>query len=494
MPYKTLKEANEAIPSIKDLDGVDLDLTQINKIAEAMDAIAKASPEIKAPIAVAIANWKRGHEIKDGKWVKKTAAKSEHIGVILDASVYSLKDASEFADNHALGDVVPVQRGEKIIFFSKFEQVAELPTVDIPHVDIFQAGKWTDSKGNTTTYTAQDIEGMAADTNAVYAKKLLEGPLKIGHNAEQKLAKEDGYPAVGWLSNFVAEGGKLYADLKKVPEQLALLIKSGAYRKRSAEIIHGFKNPDGGNGKAYKHVICGLSVLGATLPAISALSDVVKLYKGTPVEDSDLSEYAISVSEHGIEIEIEEKDGDKTMTDDEKKQMEDLKSECSKLKADLKAANDDKSKMSSELEKYKGDCEKLSTKLSGFEADMATYKADMEKLQKQAQESEKKAFFSQNIKKATPADMPMFQELYDAKAAAGQEALTAFKSEFAKRPDHESLSEYGAETSGQNQEGEDANETKIEKYCKENNLDINKSSDYAAATSAVMKYEVPEKL
>ena len=67
MPYKTLEEAPAA------LRGIDppITLAQANTIAEWADAIEKGDNPPKAPWAVAIAQFRKTHEVKDGAWVRK---------------------------------------------------------------------------------------------------------------------------------------------------------------------------------------------------------------------------------------------------------------------------------------------------------------------------------------------------------------------------------------------------------------------------------------
>jgi hypothetical protein len=67
MPYKTIEEAN-----VKELDGCPLSLEQANAIAAMADAM-KADGKVENPWAVATAQFKKGHEIKDGAWVKREA-------------------------------------------------------------------------------------------------------------------------------------------------------------------------------------------------------------------------------------------------------------------------------------------------------------------------------------------------------------------------------------------------------------------------------------
>lgn len=68
MPYKSMKDVN---PAIKGIDP-EPTLSQANQIAKEADAIG--SDEEKNGWAIAIANFKKTHAVKDGKWVKKEKA------------------------------------------------------------------------------------------------------------------------------------------------------------------------------------------------------------------------------------------------------------------------------------------------------------------------------------------------------------------------------------------------------------------------------------
>ncbi len=70
MPYKSLKEIN---PALKGLDGISL--AQANAIAKQADAIGETKD--KSGWAIAIANFKKTHVHKDGKWVEKSDGQKE---------------------------------------------------------------------------------------------------------------------------------------------------------------------------------------------------------------------------------------------------------------------------------------------------------------------------------------------------------------------------------------------------------------------------------
>jgi len=69
MPYKSMKEVN---PSLKGIEPP-VTLAQANIIASWADAIEKGENPPDAPWAVAIANFKKAYEVKNGKWVKREA-------------------------------------------------------------------------------------------------------------------------------------------------------------------------------------------------------------------------------------------------------------------------------------------------------------------------------------------------------------------------------------------------------------------------------------
>jgi len=71
MPYKNMKDVNSSIKGIKP----SVTLEQANKIAAMADAIDPES--VESPWAVAISNFKKAYEVKDGKWTKKSKDNSE---------------------------------------------------------------------------------------------------------------------------------------------------------------------------------------------------------------------------------------------------------------------------------------------------------------------------------------------------------------------------------------------------------------------------------
>ncbi|MGC9974730.1 MAG: hypothetical protein ABSC36_05000 [Gaiellaceae bacterium] len=157
-----------------------------------------------------------------------------------------------------------------------------LETVDLTGVEILSTGGPIHGKGSPPEgdfFTAADLRKMAEAARELAGE--ITPPAKIGHSREQRLAGvTDGeLPATGWLSNIRTsqDGARLLADVKRVPKKLGELIRAGAYRARSVELS---KVTSQKTGKSYEWVVTGLAWLGARLPAVRTLDDVVTLYEG----------------------------------------------------------------------------------------------------------------------------------------------------------------------------------------------------------------------
>lgn len=181
----------------------------------------------------------------------------------------------------------------------------ELETVDIDGVEILSAGGPYHGHGSPKGgdyFTADFLESLAK-ANATLTD--LRPPVKIGHNAAQKLLQESGLqademPAAGWLSNIrpgERDGtAKLLADVKGVPKKLADLIKAGAFRTRSVEIGKVFAQSGDSAGEKLT-AITALALLGAKAPAIRTLDDIVALYSEEGVDDDfgdEMTEIVVS--------------------------------------------------------------------------------------------------------------------------------------------------------------------------------------------------------
>jgi len=146
----------------------------------------------------------------------------------------------------------------------------ELETRDVRGVEILAPGVW-----NSDAYTDADLDAMCHAFTEL--KGRVDPPGKLGHDKAQKLAQEDGYPAIGWVTRLYRNGTKLLADFSKVPAKVAALIQAGAYNKVSSEVYFDLEL----DGKTYPRVLRAVSFLGADIPAVKdirSISDVSALY------------------------------------------------------------------------------------------------------------------------------------------------------------------------------------------------------------------------
>lgn len=116
-------------------------------------------------------------------------------------------------------------------------------------VEIFAAGRHTDSKGRVRDWTEEDLEHTASSYNPSHH----EAPNVIGHPEHNK-------PAYGWVEAVKREGKKLLAKLKDVPKEFEDMVEKGLFKKRSVSFY-----PDG----TLRH----LGWLGAQPPAVKGLKD-----------------------------------------------------------------------------------------------------------------------------------------------------------------------------------------------------------------------------
>ncbi len=127
---------------------------------------------------------------------------------------------------------------------------AENQAPDVVEVEIFRAGRYPQGE-----FSEADLEELAA----AYDPAVHEAPVTLDHAASG--------PALGWVASLHRAGDRLVARLRGVSEQLRELVRSGAYRKRSAEIYTNFE----GRGKKYLRAV---TFLGAGVPEVKGLADL----------------------------------------------------------------------------------------------------------------------------------------------------------------------------------------------------------------------------
>lgn len=117
-------------------------------------------------------------------------------------------------------------------------------------LQIFKTGKQTDSNGIERTWTAADLDQIAAAYNPANH----EAPVVIGH-------PKDNAPAFGWVEKVWREGETLWAGLKDLVPEFVDLVKQGLFKKRSISLY-----PD----LTLRHI----GFLGAMPPAVKGLADI----------------------------------------------------------------------------------------------------------------------------------------------------------------------------------------------------------------------------
>lgn len=140
---------------------------------------------------------------------------------------------------------------------------------DLKHkkgVEIFSVGNW-----NGTDITSDDLNDMV---KAFEENKSYQLPLKLGHDKDQKILQNDGYPAAGWIERIYRKGDKLIADFKDIPAKIYQLIENKAYKQVSSEV---FFNVDVA-GKKYRKMLAGVALLGADVPGVMNLNDMLAMY------------------------------------------------------------------------------------------------------------------------------------------------------------------------------------------------------------------------
>ena len=117
-------------------------------------------------------------------------------------------------------------------------------------VEVFRAGKKTDSAGAERTWTEGDLDAMVAR----YDPAKHEAPVVVGHPTQNA-------PAYGWVEGLKRDGKVLLARLKGVMPEFADLVQQGTYKKRSISLY-----PD----LTLRHI----GFLGGAAPAVKGLADI----------------------------------------------------------------------------------------------------------------------------------------------------------------------------------------------------------------------------
>ncbi len=324
-------------------------------------------------------------------------------------------------------------------------------------VEIFSTGLW-----NGKQITDHDLDCIVAAFGST--KGMVRPSLKLGHDDEQKLLQKDGLPAAGWVENVRKVGSKLVADFVDIPKKVYQLIANKAYRKVSCEI---YNNVDI-KGSKYPKMLGAVALLGADLPGVLNLDDILSLY-GIAPRFAGIEKFAAG-SPDPISL-IQHKGEGNTMPAENQDQF---KAQLDQKDAEITAAKAAAAAKDAEIEKFKK------------EADDA--KKAAAELAEKAQAATVDAFVTglQADKLCSPAMAPLVKELFakekETYAIGDKQVPKAdLVKELLKLAHANAKVNFAQETKDESTEGQPTLDGEIEKYAKENKV------DYVAAYKAVTR-------
>lgn len=176
-----------------------------------------------------------------------------------------------------LGEAEAAKVGYEHTRFGWVKQFQSPKLKGISGVKVFAEGTWTDSSGQTRTWTGGDLDNMVKAFKAGVPAKV---PLKAGHTPDafnKRIAEALGVPvevvtgdqghgqiALGRMASLTKDGKLLNADFEGVPDAIAGLIEGGQYNTVSVEVEDKIGE--------FGPVITGVALLGAEEPAVDKAS------------------------------------------------------------------------------------------------------------------------------------------------------------------------------------------------------------------------------
>ena len=212
MPYESIQAAKDAgFPT--SAEGINLTLSQINRLAEIYDAI-KVAGTADNPMAAAWTQWKKVYKKQVDKWVELSGNQRAHDGMEVSVLAYG-QSALNFETDPKTGDTI-------------FHDVI-----------LLAAGTWTDGHSRKAiTYSGVDLAKMKFEKRTFKANHDIFGQLPITNDVgiieNEKFVQ---HPTPRWV-----------ADVRVFPTQngndVATLLKRGAITDISSELfsIHMKKN------------------------------------------------------------------------------------------------------------------------------------------------------------------------------------------------------------------------------------------------------------
>lgn len=203
-------------------------------------------------------------------------------------------------------------------------------------VEIFAAGRW-----HKDDYTENDIDNLVVNFNQLIGTRKV--PLKLGHDPKQKMAQQDGFPAIGWITELKRSGSKLLAKIESIPKAVKELIDNKAYGAFSSEIFWNYSQ--GGN--IYRRVLKAVALLGADIPEVNSISDIVGRF----------SELEGNGEVHAYHTEFREGEQDMDKIEEMKKQIDDQGVSIKNMTAATEAASKENVELKAKLEMQQKEAE-----------------------------------------------------------------------------------------------------------------------------------------
>jgi len=175
----------------------------------------------------------------------------------------------------------------------------------IQNAEIFAAGQWPGQGANGLTFTEADLDGIVSSFTSLDLKGRI--PLKMGHDGEDARTS-DTAPALGWVTALRRDGNKLLADIQLTSDKLAEMIKAGAYKFVSVELLRNVQ----AHTRQIPWVLDAVALLGATAPAVGILKDLQASMqfraRRSPLRGERLAFKRENVNPHGERHDMEQKD------------------------------------------------------------------------------------------------------------------------------------------------------------------------------------------
>lgn len=284
-------------------------------------------------------------------------------------------------------------------------------------VEIFREGTWNGSK-----FTKSDLEQIVASFHETSGA--VKPFLKIGHNDDQDVLKRDDLPAAGWVSdmrleNLGAKGFVIVADFQGIPSKIYTLIENGSYRGRSIEIWRDVNVA----GKNHRWLLTAVSILGANLPAVDSLEDMLNLFaaNGETVEGGTVHKFESEAERFEFQTEDKNQQEDDQMTVEElTKALGAKEAENAELSKKLTKEAEEKGVAISERDDYKARFEKSETEKAELSKskDSAVAEAAKFKAEKLEAQIDKELDDLVRAKKVNPAQKVALKALFVSSGAS----------------------------------------------------------------------------